>query len=482
MAGYSDINNGSLYSQAMAGFFSRSKSATLDNMARKTLVSRSRILYLEAPVARACIDVLLRECVGSGLRYAPRKTSVYFDNYPAITEQLTLDLHKASDLHLLEATHRLTFNQLQSLIFRTILLSGDCFLIRLNNGDFCVKESDYCYTPSFLTIESTGQAKFNGRTVIDGVELNEYSQPIAYWFCNDLYAETVKESWIRIPAFDSETGLPQVLHCAYFERPDQFRGLPLLAPVIEDLWSLRAYLTSETQMSILQCNQSWCITTNTNPTVNPFVGLSRANLDAPIISTKDDPKPQGSDDFSIVPPMTNSLFSGAARKTTFIQPGTSIHLAEGEDIKAIAPTAPHSGLETFIRVVVEQIGAAVGIPSQILMARIDSNYASCKAAFAELQHTVRLYRTMFTETFLKPFFQCFCYDDILNKGYESTSYTLYEAALLIANESLWLPSQAQTILEPNREIEFYSKAIELGLVSKNEVAQMLFGHDAVESV
>ena len=78
MAGYSDINNGSLYSQAMAGFFSRSKSATLDNMARKTLVSRSRILYLEAPVARACIDVLLRECVGSGLRYAPRKTSVYF--------------------------------------------------------------------------------------------------------------------------------------------------------------------------------------------------------------------------------------------------------------------------------------------------------------------------------------------------------------------------------------------------------------------
>lgn len=475
MSGFDMIDNGSLFTQSMAGFFARSKSATMDNSARATLVSRSRILYLESPIARACIDVLLRECVGSGLRYSPYESSDYFPRYSEITKALNSRLKKLSDLHLLESSHRLTFSQLQALVFRTILLSGDCFLIRKNTGEFCVKESDYCFTPPFLTIDADNVAKVNGNLIIDGVEIKD-GYPVAYWFCENLYKKEVESMWVRIPAFDDETGMQQVLHCAYFERPEQYRGLPLLAPVIADLWSLRAYLTSETQMSILQCNQSWVVTTNTNPTLNPFSGLSKLDLDAPLIPDKEDKeKKEPSSDFSIMP---HSMFSGALRKTEFIQPGTSIHLAEGEDIKAIQPTAPHSGLETFIRCVVEQIGAAVGIPSQILLARIDSNYASCKAAFAELQHTVRLYRSMFIETFLKPFFANFAFDAIEENGWVSSRFEPQEAAQLLASESVWLPGAPPTILEPQREIQFYREALEIGLISKNEAAQLLFGHDA----
>lgn len=477
MSGYSDIASGSLYSQQMAGFFSRSKSATQDTLARRTLVSRSRILYLESPIARACIDVLLRECVGAGLRYSPKPDSVYFDNYAQITASLSSMLMQMSDLHLIESTRRLTFAQVQSLVFRTILLSGDCFLIRLDDGTFCIKESDYVFTPSFM-MQVNGIARFDGHDVIDGIELDAYSRPIAYWLCNDLNSYESQDKWTRIDAYDEATGLPRVLHCAYFERPSQFRGLPLLAPVIEDLWSLRAYLTSETQMAIMQSNMSLVITTNTNPTANPFASLLQMDLDAPLVPDgKQDPQPQ---EYSIAPPpMTSEMLNGALSRTEFIQPGQSIHLAEGEDIKTITPTAPHSGLETFIKCVVEQIGSAVGIPSQILTARIDSNYASCKAAFAQLQHTVRLYRSMFIEAFLRPYFQDFCYAQIVDNGWHSTKYTDKECADLLAIESVWLPSTASTILEPQREIDFYSKALELGLVSRNEVAQLLFGHDAV---
>ena len=475
MSGYSDIANGSIYSQQMAGFFSRSKSAALDNKARAELVSRSRVLYLESPIARACIDVLLRECVGAGLRYAPAEKSSYFAEYGEITAFLSTRLMRASELHLIESTRRLTFAQVQALVFRTILLSGDCFLIRLQDGTFCIKESDYCFTPPFLS-EINGVAEYKGRKVIDGVELDKYSRPIAYWFCTNLWERKRVDMWTRIEANDRDSGMPLVLHCAYFERPSQYRGLPLLAPVIEDLWSLRAYLTSETQMAIMQANMSLVITTHTNPTANPFAALSDIDLDAPLVPEKKDEKPQ---EFSIAPPpMTSAMLNGAVTKTEFIQPGQSIHLAEGEDVKTIAPTAPHSGLETFIRCVVEQIGSAVGIPSQILTARIDSNYASCKAAFAQLQHTVRLYRSMFIEAFLKPYFQDFAYQNITDEGLESDRYTPEEAALLLAAESVWLPSTASTILEPQREIDFYARALELGLVSRDEVAQLLFGHNA----
>lgn len=479
MSGYSDIANGSIYSQQMAGFFSRSRSATLDNLARRELVSRSRILYLESPIARACIDVLLRECVGAGLRYSPAENSPYFVNYKAITGILGARLSQASELHIVESTHRLTFPQLQALIFRTILLSGDCFLIRCDDRAICVKESDYVFTPPFLT-KIDGIAKTDrGNAVIDGVELDTHSRPIAYWFCCDLNKTTEREIWERIEA-TSKDGMPQVLHCAYMERPSQFRGLPLLAPVIEDLWSLRAYLTSETQMAIMQANMSLVVTTHTNPTANPFGAFGAMDLDAPLVPDKaEDEEPPR--EFSIAPPpMMSQYLDGIVTRTDFLQPGQSIHLAEGEDIKTIAPTAPHSGLETFIRCVVEQIGSAVGIPSQILTARIDSNYASCKAAFAQLQHTVRLYRSMFIEAFLKPWFMNFSHDIIIGEGWQSSRYTPDEAALLLATESIWLPSTASTILEPQREIDFYAKALDLGLVSRDEVAQLLFGHNAAE--
>lgn len=481
--GWSEIANGSIYSQQMAGFFSRSESATRDNSARKTLVSRSRILYLESPIARACIDTLLRECVGSGLRYSPSETSEFFGDYAAISMEISARLAKASALHLIEASRRLTFSQVQALVFRTILLSGDCFIVRRDDGTICIKESDYVFTPPLFTRVDQDIVRYRGRLIIDGVEVDDAGAPVAYWFCNSLYGEHGdRKDWTRVPVYD-DSGQRRVLHCAYMERPSQYRGLPLLSPVIEDLWSLRAYLTSETQMAIMQANMSLVVTTNTNPTTSPFAQLSKMDLDAPLVPDAPPADADRSEDFSIAPPpLGNSLYNGLLNRTTFIQPGSSIHLAEGEDIKTIAPTAPHSGLETFIRCVTEQIGSAVGIPSQILMARIDSNYASCKAAFAQLQHTVRLYRSMFVETFLKPYFQGFAYRAIRESGWTEDPIEADDASVLLATESVWLPSTAATILEPQREIDFYSKALELGLVSKDEVAQLLFGHDAEKNI
>jgi hypothetical protein len=36
------------------------------------------------------------------------------------------------------------------------------------------------------------------------------------------------------------------------------------------------------------------------------------------------------------------------------------------------------------------------------------------------------------------------------------------------------------VLDPTKELDYYLRALEAGLISRNEVAQRLFGHDAVE--
>ena len=73
-------NNGSIFSQAMAGFFARSESAVQDNLSRQVLASRARILDISSPVARAAIQCLTQGVIGSGLRYSPLPTSQYFDD------------------------------------------------------------------------------------------------------------------------------------------------------------------------------------------------------------------------------------------------------------------------------------------------------------------------------------------------------------------------------------------------------------------
>ena len=53
-----------------------------------------------------------------------------------------------------------------------------------------------------------------------------------------------------------------------------------------------------------------------------------------------------------------------------------------------------------------------------------------------------------------------------------------EIADLISFESQWLPNDSPLTLDPNKEIDFYLRAIEAGLITRDEAAEALFGHKA----
>lgn len=58
--------------------------------------------------------------------------------------------------------------------------------------------------------------------------------------------------WVRVEAFSQKTGLPNVLQLMDSERPDQYRGVSYLAPVIEMLLQNRRYTESELTAAIIQ--------------------------------------------------------------------------------------------------------------------------------------------------------------------------------------------------------------------------------------
>ena len=485
MSGY-DTNNGSLYDAALAGFFADSKSAQKDQTCRKTLVKRSRILAMTSPIAGAVINKLVSGVIGSGLIYTPFDNNTEFDSdiYNNITETVTKALRYASQTHAIDAQGRLTFSEMLSLIYRTELLSGDVFLLLLPGKSFCsswyIKESDAVFTPSFLMrqpCEANTTGYYHRRAVYDGVECDHLGRPVAYWFCKNLERASERREWLRIKAVDAD-GLPIVLHIFQAERPEQFRGLPILSPVIEKLFSVWAYEKADVQMAILESSMASIITTDSPASRDPLQALSRSDLNAPLVPTKKEEENDNNyndGEFALDPFQAfqrgDSFWSNAVHRRRYISAGQSIHLKPGEDIKFLNPTRPYSGVSGFVDLAMKEIGGVLGVPFQVLQSTYETSFASAKAALATFQQTVTKARTRFIEACLRPMLNVFIYDlfkESLNK----------EQIMSLTINCDWLSSEARVMVDPSKEIQFYSSAIDLGLVDRDEAAQALFSHAA----
>ena len=64
--------------------------------------------------------------------------------------------------------------------------------------------------------------------------------------------------------------MPNILHIMTAERPDQYRGVPYLAKVIEPLLQIRRYTESELMAALIQSFFTAWVETKTDPAELPF--------------------------------------------------------------------------------------------------------------------------------------------------------------------------------------------------------------------
>ena len=473
---------GSLFSQVMAGFLANSGTATEDiSPSRRTLVSRARSLDISCPMATAAVDRMVHGVLGDGLSYSIGNSEFFEpDEYQALCGGLKKSLKLASMTHALDIQGRLTFAQMQRMACRNWLLSGDVFFVRRPNCTNCawrIIESDRCLTPSQFDTNTSGLKAINpdnGNTIIDGVELDSEARPVAYWFLNHYHEDVTSNpnDWQRIEAFDP-LGLPLVLHLFQPTRPDQYRGVPLVANTIETLYSTKAYSTAELQAAIIEACLAIFIVSHTDPTQNPFGNAPSLDLDAPLVPPD---KGEGEEKFKLqANPNPHNPWSNYDFET--IGPGESKRLADGEDIRTIDPKRPNSGYASFISAQNKAIAAAIGIPQQVLEATFEgTSYAAARGAVIEASATYKVVRGFFIESFLKPLFEVFAYDYLIRNGIE-TEFDPATAAKILSTESVWNAPSA-LCLDPRAELESWKLAIEMGLVDADEAALAVYGHPA----
>jgi len=324
------------------------------------LRERSRDLVRNAPLATGAVNTVVTNVVGTGLKVQSHidrevlkpffKDEKSFDLFERNAERIFRNWAESTDC---DATRSQAFSEIQNLILRSVLESGDIFVLRRNIPR---KNRSIELALQLVEADRVNNPDHKGDTykLSAGVEMDSNGAPVAYHICNqhpdDYESEKIKK-YTRIPAFD-KYGNRQVFHIFNRTRPGLTRGIPYLAPVIESLKQLDRYSEAEIMAAVISAMFTVFVKSEEEEGLAPIPGLGGGNS-----QTKDD-------DYKLAP-------------------GAILDLQPNEDIQIADPKRPNQAFDPFVQAVLRQIGVALELPFEILIKHFTASYSAAQAALVE---------------------------------------------------------------------------------------------------
>ncbi|MBR2132222.1 MAG: phage portal protein [Oscillospiraceae bacterium] len=453
-----------------------------------TLRQRARVLYMSSTVATAAINTNRTKVIGTGLvlnSTIDREVLGMSAEEAKIWQRRTEAEFRlwAGKKHNCDAIGMNDFAGLQQLGLKSWLLSGDVFPVlkhykRTPTNPYSLRvhlvEADRVSTPAeygggysvsgfFEGVVPEGKPGA-GHKIYDGVEVDENGMVVAYYIRNTYPFEIVvgETKWTRVLVYGERTGLPNILHIMDSERPDQYRGVPYLAPVIETLLQLRRYTESELMAALVQSFFTAWIETGTDNSKIPLnvadpVGVDEAPGDAINIEISEEDGDEGENDYRL-------------------GPGTVTHLAPGEKVHFGSPNIPTTGFDAFVKTFCRLIGAALELPYDVLIKEFNSSYSASRGALLESWEAFKMRRKWFVGDFCQPIYEVWLAEAVALGRIKAPGFfddPLVRAAWCRAN---WIgPVQGQ--LDPIKEARAAIMLINSGIKTHSQVTREMSGGD-----
>ena len=355
-----------------------------------TLRQRSRDLYEGGGLARSGVNTLTTSVCGWGIIPKPKIDGDFLGLTDEATEETERTILREwrlwAENKMCDAERQQNFYDLQQLAFLSMLMSGDVFVL------FGMKEN--ARTPYQTTIrlieadricnpDSTGDSESketdSGGRIIDGVEIDKEGVVIRYYIASrsPIAANDNSElTWTPIDAFGSDTGYENMLHIMTHERPEQRRGVPLVAAEIEGLKQFSRYMNAEIAGKLVSAMLTVFITSKED---DGRAGMEDAvNEDEKV--TDDELKLE-------------------------LAPGAIYDLPPGKHPETVDPKRSDTQFEVFVNTFIMVIASSMGIPKEVLVKKYESNYTAARAALLDFWRTVKVYRRRFNSGFNQPIYE-----------------------------------------------------------------------------
>ena len=485
-SGYGDAG-ASHIKRALKGFNSKSTAPTEDiDENNLTLRQRGRMLYMASPVATSAINTNRTKIVGTGLhmRCAPDRSVLGLSEKTAKEWQrrTETEFRMWAESTKCDALGLNDFYGLEQLIVKSWLMSGDVFVL-LKHGKteqmspyslrLHVIEADRISTPTdthkyAVPLSTEGVNPDNGNKIHDGVEVDDSGRVVAYHIRNTYPYQRTSEptTWQRIPVFGERTGLPNILHIYDAERPDQYRGVSYLAPVIEPLLQLRRYTESELMAALIQSLFTAWITTQTPQSQIPFNETGAGD----IAGFESDG--EGNDTVTgEVSTHENEYEMG---------PGTVNHLADGENITFGSPNIPTAGFDLFTKEITKLIGSGLEIPYDVLTKEFNSSYSAAKGALEEAWESFKMRRSWLVNRFCRPVYEAWLCEAVALGRIKAPGFFDDPLTRFAWSGARW-DGPAQTHLDPVKEAKANEILVMHGWKTNEQITREYYGGNYAEN-
>lgn len=417
--------------------------ADLDRDTLAELRERSRDRVRNDSVAAAAIGTMVDNIVGTGMRPVLRidhdEAGITEDQAKALTRQANTiweDWGRSPDF-----SGRLSVEDLQAQVMSQVLMNGDVFLRPSMVSDpyqpsrfelrIQVIEGDVCDTPYASTAPK-------GRRIFNGVEVGRRDQPVAYWMSDfhpgmDPVAGGVVggRNFRRFKAHHA-SGRPAMLHVFKQERPQQTRGVPILAPVLNLLKDRHDYK----EAALIAAQVGACF--------------------AAFIKTPDP--------FGHAAGSASETVSGVMEED--MSPGMMMRLGPGEDVAFGDPKQPTAQFEGFLHTVTVEIMQALGMPAQLVTKDFGGmNYSSARAALLEARRVFKCRQEWLIRQALQPIWMMLLEEAWLKGEFDAGDF--------MERPWLWTRTAWSTPgwgwVDPQKEVAAHREALELGLTTREAI-------------
>ena len=444
-----------------------------------TLRDRSADLAINTPVGTAAINTSTTHTVGAGLNVFPRpkfqilgisaeearawarKVRTEFDLW---AESKDCDIYRKNNLY-----------DMQSIAYQGYLTDGDSFAVfrrkpttpdmpytlrlQLIEGN---RVSNPLTDSTYVTGDPTGVEALNpdnGNRILNGVEIDTDGAIVAYWVSNQVPGEPITSmltTWARVEAYGKRTSIPNVLQISNDTRPEQYRGVPYLAPVIETLKQVYRYTNAELTSAIIKSYFALFFT--------EAVTNSGSLNDMLADNGVDDPTE---------PVVDVSEYN--------LGPGTLNALPKGVDVKSVDASNAQSTFEVFSTQLIKQVGAALNQPYEVLMKNFNSSYSASRAAMLQAWEEYKLRRKWFARDFCQPIYEVWLMEAVANGRIEAPGFfndPLIRKAWCNAD---WF-GPTMSILDPVKDMNGSTLRVQNGVSTREREAAEMTGTDLEENI
>ena len=156
--------------------------------------------------------------------------------------------------------------------------------------------------------------------------------------------------------------------------------------------------------------------------------------------------------------------------------GTLNLLPEGIDVKAIDGSRNLSTFEPFVNNLICQIGASLGIPSEVLLSRFQSSYSAARAALLQAAAVFRTRRTWFARDFCKPIYEAWLAEAVAIGRVKAPGFGSDPVITKAWSGADWF-GPVMGLLDPVKEVNGAALRIKYGLSTAEREAAELTGTD-----